>query len=119
MSAIGWVGKGPPRLHRSPRDAESLIHTCCQLHSPLREVGSAWERPTYLRGKCTDITTVKLLGSNFSEKPPFTIGGWGPNGMAGGSKGTGQGWLGDTGILDCNAEFNGTIAGPGLGIINN
>ena len=54
---------------------------------------------------------LKLLGSNFSEKPPVRIGGCGPNGMAGGSKGTGQGWLGVTGILDCNAEFNGTVGG--------
>ena len=52
---------------------------------------------------------VKLPGSNLSEKPPFIIGGWGLNDMARGSKGTGQGWLGVTGILDCNAEFNGTI----------
>ena len=59
----------------------------------------------------TPAHKVKLQGSNFSEKPPFTIGGWGPDGMAGGSKGTGQGWLGATGILDCNAEFNGTIGG--------
>ena len=59
----------------------------------------------------TPAHKVKLQGSNFSEKPPFTIGGWGPDGMAGGSKGTGQGWLGVTGILNCNAEFNGTIGG--------
>ena len=61
----------------------------------------------------TPAHKVKLQGSNFSEKPPFTIGGRGPNGMAGGSQGAGQGWLGVTGnaILDCNAEFNGTIGG--------
>ena len=63
----------------------------------------------------SEVTTLegklKLLGSNFSEKPPVPIGGRGPNGMAGGSKGTGQGWLGVTGILDCNAEFNGTVGG--------
>ena len=31
--------------------------------------------------------------------------------MAGGSQGTGQGWLGDRGILDSNAEFNCTVGG--------
>ena len=40
--------------------------------------------------------TLKLLGSNFSEKPPVFIGGWGPNGLAGDGKGggarVGLGW---------------------------
>ena len=31
--------------------------------------------------------------------------------MAGGTQGTGQGWLGDRGILDSNAEFNCTVGG--------
>ena len=57
------------------------------------------------------VKTQRLLGSNFSEKPPSPIGGWGPNGMAGGEQGKGQGWLRGGGILGNNAEFNCTVGG--------
>ena len=113
-----WLESGcRSGLGRVPPDSTPLRETQSLSFalSAVSGVSSQRGREAWGYLPTSEVTTLegklKLLGSNFSEKPPVPIGGRGPNGMAGGSKGTGQGWLGVTGILDCNAEFNGTVGG--------
>ena len=52
----------------------------------------------------TDADTQKLLGSNFSKKPPVLI-----DGVSEGEEGEGQGRLWGGGVSCCDAEFNCTV----------